>query len=86
MVGDPQEKTKKEARTQAGLRRAGKWRSTPVGEDGKGRMPQEGQPPTRPIQDFCCWIGLYFSGVQSTKPGRNRLGRDKRISTLGGHG
>ena len=40
MVGDKQESPKKEARTHAGLRRAGEWHSAPVGEaieKGNGR-------------------------------------------------
>ena len=45
VVGGTQERTKKEARTQAGLRRAGEGYSTPVREKiVRGRMPQEGHP------------------------------------------
>ena len=32
VVGDTQERTKQEGKTQAGLRRAEEWHSTPVGE------------------------------------------------------
>ena len=47
VVGDTQERTKQERKTQAGLRRAEEWHSTPVGEKiEKGRTPQEGQPAT----------------------------------------
>jgi hypothetical protein len=45
LAGDTQKRIKEEARTQAGLRRAGEWHSTPVGEKiERGRKPQEGQP------------------------------------------
>ena len=45
VIGDTQKRAKMGSRTQAGLRRAGEWHSTPVGEKiDKGRTPQGGQP------------------------------------------
>ena len=66
MVGDTQRRTKKEGRTQAGLRRTGEWHFTPVGEKEKrGGCHRRANLP---------WVGeKIVTGAQQTPPSSVRV-------------